>query len=81
MKNNFITKNTIIYEDCILDRITIFDLIEFLNKLYADSNHFEDVIKDILEKQNFDDKTICSLLTLNHVSGIKLIIDILNSLE
>ena len=79
--NNLVTKESIIYNDCIMGEVRISDLLEFMIDMYDDINKFEKIIYDILKKHDFDNKTISSLLMLNHCSGIKLIIDMLESLK
>ncbi len=79
--NNLVTKESIIYNDCVIGEVRVSDLLDFITALYVDMNKFEDIIYDILKEHDFDNKTISSLLNLNHHSGIKLVIDMLNSLK
>ena len=56
------------------------NLVECLENIYNNCENFENVVVDILEKHNFDNETIVSLLTINHLSSIIIIIDMLKSL-
>lgn len=79
--NNLINKESIIYNDYIMGKIKLKDLIEFMTDMHKDIIKFEEIIYDILKEKDFDNKTIFSLLKLNHCSGIKLVINMLNTLE
>lgn len=79
--NNSITKETIIYQDCVLGDISIAILIDVLKDIYHDINTFEDIITSILKDINFSNEAIVTLLHLINSSYFKLIIDMLDSLE